>query len=166
MKIEDLDKLFSSYSHGEFAGLFPNTILDLRASMKMGCCIGFIYGLKLAGKQEEFEYYANNFINVFNHPYINPKEVTDSDRTYHYKEELMPTAKNVCVLHDDGTALSFGFGIYSYIQNVGENVGNVIRHGIWNDNYIFRMNGGIIFHGIQQQFSVTLDNKPGWQIHT
>lgn len=163
MKIEDLDNLFSRYSYSEFNRLFPNTILDERASMKIGCCIGFIYGLKLAGKQEEFEYYANNFISVFNHPYINPKEVTDSDRTYHYKEELMPTAKNVCVLHDDGTALSFGFCVYSYTTS---DEGHVIKHGLWNDLYKFAFNGGIIFHGIQQQFSVTLDNKPGWQIHT
>jgi hypothetical protein len=163
MKIEDLDKLFSSYSHGAFADLFPNTILDLRASMKMGCCIGFIYGLKLAGKQEEFEYYANNFINVFNHPYINPKEMTDSDRGYPTREGLMPTPASVCSLYDDGTALSFGFCVYSYTTS---DEGHVIKHGLWNDYYKYSFNGGIIFHGIQQQFSVTLDNKPGWQIHT
>jgi hypothetical protein len=166
MRIENLDRLFAGYSHCAFKDLFPNTILDERASFKMGCCIGFLYGLKLSGKTEEFEHYANNFISVFDHPYINPKEMTDSDRGYPTKEGLMPTPAMVCTLHDDGSALSFAFCIYGYNKDQSFKDQQTIEHGWWRDRYNFRMNGGIIFHGIQQQFSVTLDNKPGWQIHT
>jgi hypothetical protein len=163
MKIEDLDNLFSRYSYSEFNGLFPNTILDERASFKMGCCIGFIYGLKLAGNLLDYEHYVDNFIRVFNHPYINPTETTDSDRTYPTKEGLMPTPASVCVLSDDGSALSFAFGLYTYTKQKGE---RTIEHGLWKDRYQFCMNGGIIFHGLQEQFSITFNNNPGWQIHT
>ena len=167
MNTSNIEDLFKSYSLNKWNGLFPNTKLNDAASFKMGCCVGFIYGLKLGGNTEAYEYFANNFIRVFTHPWLTPTDLIDSDRfVFGYEnkpsnERYQKISRYITELYDDGTPLSFSFAVY--IHN-GER--NRKTFGFNNDPYGIMMSGGVIFHGIGQTYSVTLDNKPGWQIHT
>lgn len=155
--LEKIKDIFAGYSDDKFKKEFPVIVLNEYSRMKIGSCLGFIVGISLENK-ERAEYFANNFIRVFSHPYIcNTKKVKINNREVY---------ESVCCLHDDGTALSFRFSTYQHLTDEERIKTGARIKSVEGIPYLFRLAGGIIFHGLQQQFSVTLDSSLGWQIHT
>ena len=160
--LEWIIKCFSGHTEGVFQERFKSIIIPERTGVKIGCCLGFIVGLRQSN-EELAEYFADNFIRVFEHPYIGKPNIIEHDG------RQIPSS--ICRLYDDGSALSFSFITYRHITedeiNSIPNAKSIVEYfGYKRDKYIMSLNGGIIFHGMQKQFSVTLDNTIRWQIHT
>lgn len=159
--LEWIIKCFSGHTEGVFQERFKSIIIPERTGVKIGCCLGFIVGLRQSN-EELAEYFADNFIRVFEHPYIGKPNIIE------HEGRQIPSS--ICSLYDDGSALSFGFVTHRHITNEEFNpdlvYSNIQNFGYRGDKYIMSLNGGIIFHGMQKQFSVTLDNTIRWQIHT
>lgn len=156
---------FGGYTNNCVLAYFPQLILKESGLHKIGNCIGFIAGLYFSGKHEEAEYFADNFIRVFSHPWIGKGSQDVEIPTGFQYNPIRKISYNKCELIDDGTALSFSFLTFRHSPE-DEDISGKRVMAVNNDNYVSQLNGGIIFHGMQKQFSVTLDNNPGWQIHT
>ena len=72
--------------------------------------------------------------------------------------------KRVCQLQTDGGKMSFSFMWLHIVKSQEPIMNETIEHR--DMQYRREMNGGIIFHGLGEPYSVSLDNSIGWQTHT
>ena len=142
------------YTEGKFTDRFKYIKLTESAMMKMGTCLGFL-------SVKEDDRLIDNFFN--NLDYLNRTEFTEIP----YGIGTRKVPNKITKLSDDGTLFGFGFihmGLVIEPDLSGQQT-EVI--GYWGDKYAYRSNGGLLFHGLNNQtFAVTLDNSTGWQTHS
>lgn len=138
------------YTEAKFRDRFKGIILTESAMMKMGTVFGF-----LATHEELIQNFFDNL------ELLNQHELVEVDVGYKVK-----TPNKITELADDGTLFGFAF-LYHYLIDGEPKDERYRKLGLWNLKYKFSMNGGLLFHGLNNQnFAVTLNNKVGWQIHT
>ena len=144
-----LHEALYGYTEGKFRDRFKGIILTETAMMKMGTVFGF-----LATHDELIQNFFDQLEFLDRHEFIT------------INEEIRRKAQSkLTELSDDGTLFGFSFLFHYYCPDPE---GKRTRQlGLWDDHYVFGMNGGLLFHGFgNQNFAVTLDNNVGWQIHT
>lgn len=142
------------YTEAKFRDRFKGIILTESAMMKMGTVFGFLatHEELIQNFFDQLEFLNQHEMVEFTHDVVN---------NYTHK-----TPNKITELNDDGTLFGFGFVYLIPIQLATSPRGSR-KIGHWNDCYCYGMNGGFLFHGFgNQNFSVTLSNNIGWQIHT
>lgn len=147
-----LHEALYSYTEGKFRDRFKGIVLTESAMMKMGTVFGF-----LATHDELIQNFFDQLERLNKH-----EEIKTEDKIFSMSHR---TPNKITELNDDGTLFGFSFLFHYYCpQPEGK---RTQQFGVWKDRYVFGMNGGLLFRGFgNQNFSVTLDNNIGWQIHT
>ena len=151
-----LNSALYGYTEAKFRDRFKGIILTESAMMKMGTVFGF-----LATHEELIQ----NFFDQLE--FLNQHEMVVSNPNASSYTVKVPN--KITELSDDGTLFGFSFiqMIISTRLEVNEKGLRFRDLTLWNIPYTFGMNGGFLFHGFgNQNFSVTLSNNIGWQIHT
>lgn len=145
---------------------FKRIIFTDSGAARYAAVIGYIMGMKLAGKVDESEELANHFITTMENidSYGGDVKYVDSMG----RERLAPAY--VIQLSDDGCPNSFSVCWFAY-EGLHDGLPKertlMFRHAE-NLRYRFSFNGGLIFHGFNREtYSVRLctDSNP-WSIHT
>ena len=161
-RIEQAFKGYISPSHE-----FRNITFDHGSEARLGSIYGFIMGLKLSGNSERAEELAGYFLSHMDRlNNYGPK--TDVE----YCGDKLEVPYYRVVLGDDGTANSFRIAWMANPKAVHYNtpsepqtldVGSfpILR-------YRYSFNGGLIYHGFNQQTFTTRnsDDSDPWGIHT
>jgi len=172
--MEKIMKLSQYCEGGYMKELFPNTIFERGGLARMHSCIGFLRGMAAAGKVEEAERMAQTLFRSFS---LGSNDDRVDWASIHPDRPLMaPPAHmhpqgNKLVVTDDGSFLSFSF---LYVGIMGD---QSVKNGTWefpgfNERDIkYRygkvFNGGIIFHGLDQNYTVRIGGgSAGWSMHT
>lgn len=132
----------------------------------LGSCIGFIAALWMSGQKEKANIFADDFVRWLEYVCpLNPAAFNIGTRN-------VQIPGRVCELHCDGCALSFSLKWFVLMEDQSANSAysglKVHTFGIWGAKYAYQMNGGLIFHGTNQEtFSTVLSSRPTlWSIHT
>ena len=157
-----LDTLFESRCYVEgIKDIFPGTIFTRSGLARMQSCIGFILGVAVAGKRDMAEELSKTLLNSFRIGMSNEKTEINGRKV----------RNNWLKVYDDGSFLSFRFSYYGLMSDQNLKLDQSIHFGDSEYSYdkyqyLAVFHGGIIFHGLDQTFSVTIDGGKGWQMHT
>lgn len=142
----------NTYINSRFKSMYPSILTELDGIARFGSCIGFLHGLYYGGKEEMADALADKLNRCFS--FLNQHTIINVDNKY--------INDTYCKIWDDGSPLSFGFLKYVYKKDP-------ISYGaitIDGHSYVPWINGGVIFHGLREVFSVQVDNSLGWSVHT
>lgn len=143
--IDAVLRIFHGYMEPSIKQEFPNLAFrEERDMCRFGSCIGFIAGLYYSGQRVMAEQMTTTFMRSF-----------DFARKEDYLLEV----------GDDGSNLSFSFSLYRKMEE-GEMHNRATTIGGRNCRYAPCFYGGIIFHGLQEVFSVSITGESGWSMHT
>jgi hypothetical protein len=156
---------FLSRDQEQVFNAFPNINPSTEARGTLGVCIGFLIGLSLTGEIEKANEYADTLIASLTHCNLS--------------QDMLGHKTDMCDLDRDGTAMGFSFVKYRLVDSLDLSVTewkdrrlfvNGKEVNVYNKrgkDYIFNYNGGLLFHGLNNQiFAVSLTPTIGWQIHT
>lgn len=173
--MEKIQKL-SQYTEGGYVKeLFPNTIFERGGLARFYSCVGFLRGMAAAGKVEEAERMARTLFKSFdigsNDDRVDPRSLAQERPLMEVPEHMFPQGNKLIVM-DDGSFLSFSF-LYVSIMDDQRTQGNTWEFpgygGDHNRKYRYGkvFNGGIIFHGLDQNYTVRIGGGgAGWSMHT
>lgn len=157
-------KAFSSgYAHRLVEPMKDRLFFSPEATGTLGNIIGFISGMWLAGQHEAANKYADDFMKWLD--YLCPLHKA----AFNIGSRDVAVPGRVCQLHSDGTVMGFSLAWYILLQDQQQlEPSHKIRpFGIWDAKYIYQMNGGLLFHGSNQEnYAVNLGNNSLWGIHT
>ena len=173
--MEKVMKLSQYTEGGYLKELFPNTIFERGGLARFHSCIGFLRGIAAAGKVEEAERMAKTLFRSFDlgssDERIDPRSLVQERPLMEVPSHMFPQGNKLIVM-DDGSFLSFSF---LYVGIAGN---QTIKDGSWehpgyggdyNKKYRYAkiFNGGIIFHGLDQNYTVRIGGGgAGWSMHT
>ena len=165
----------SSYTDGGvIRTMFPNTIWERGGLARFASCIGFLRGMFAAGKpMEDVEKLAETLFRSFSFGMSDERqEVYREDRPAMNEPEHMRPHNRKLIVSDDGSFLSFSFLLVHLIPtSESGNLGWTTELPGYSEyskkyKYAKSFNGGIIFHGLGQNFSVQIGGGVGWSMHT
>ena len=141
--IDAVLRIFHGYMEPAIKREFPS--LEFREKtdrFQFGACIGFIAGLYYGGQKEMAEKMVATFMQSF---------------------RFAKSEEHILMVWDVGCNMSFSFILYRKMK-AGEL--HDYAEMIGKERCYECMNGGIIFHGLQETFSVSLCGGMGWSMHT
>lgn len=156
----------SGYAHRLVEPMEDRLFFTPEAMGTLGNTIGFISGMWLAGQHEAANKYADDFLKWLD--YLCPLHIVDLYQPDSYGSRNRKVPGRVCQIHSDGTTMGFSLAWYLLLkdQQQQEPSHQIRPFGIWDAKYIYQMNGGLLFHGSNQEnYAVTMGNTL-WQIHT
>lgn len=151
-----------------FQSGYPNRIIEKykdrifltpEAAGVMGNIVGFIAGLaavnpEVAGK------YADDFLKWLD--YLCPLNLAP----FSVGGRNIQIPARVARLGVDGTCMSFNVCWYLLLADQQQQSSGFVEFGLWDAKYAFQMNGGLIFHGAGETYSVDLSGTRMWGLHT
>lgn len=154
--------------------MFSNTIWERGGLARFHSCIGFLRGMVAAGKIDEAEKLAETLFRSFALG-MNGDQVDTC--SLNQERQLMNPAKpywphgNKLVVMDDGSFLSFSFlyvGIMLDQTLKSDRVWEFPARNEWDTKYKYGkvFNGGIIFHGLDQNYTCKIGGGNGWSMNT
>jgi hypothetical protein len=163
--LEEVEREFCLHLSPEFK--YENIKFNEGGLARYGSIVGFIMGMKLAGKVEEAAELAKHFKSIFKYlsTYGGETEVV-------YDGIARKHPACIIQLGDDGCANSFNVLWYTAPEVVSYGSkpehGSIIVGNFPTLRYKFSFNGGLIFHGFNNEtWSVRLgDDSNPWSIHT
>jgi hypothetical protein len=162
--IDLVERQFCNHLHAPFE--LRNIKFTDSGAARYAAVIGFIMGIKLGGQAERAEALAEHFLSIMNRLNNYGQEVLYLDSM----ERERKAPRYVVQMSDDGCPNSFSVYWYTYEGiHDGKEVNQTImfRHAE-NLRYRFSFNGGLIFHGFNNEtFCTRLGNDSNpWGIHT
>lgn len=145
---------------GYVSEFIRNTWPDLRFRNPRGrleSCLGFVAGIYLAGNKDLAEQLADSLFRSL--------QMAEGSERIKSQKTGVSHPKQIVSIGDDGYFMSMLFCLY-YLNESGE------YDFPWHDGmdttekYSRAYNGGIIFHGCGENFTVTPNNSIGWSVHT
>jgi len=172
--MEKILKLSQYCEGGYMKELFPNTVFERGGLARMHSCIGFLRGIAAAGKIEEAEKMAKTLFNAFSigssDGRVDPASLAQERPLMDPPKHMHPQC-NKLVVTDDGSFLSFSYLYFGIMSNQSVIDGTWEFNGYsdydkkWRYGKVF--NGGIIFHGLDQNYTVRIGGGgAGWSMHT
>ena len=166
LELKEVEREFCCHFSPEFT--YRRIRFEGGAEARYGSIVGFIMGMKLAGKVDEAAQMAKHFKDTFKrlNEYGGETEVQ-----YDHATVKVPMYR--ISLIDDGCAHSFCIVWYSNPEVVPygttKEEPKTLLHGVFPTlRYRFSFNGGLIFHGFNNEtYSVRIGNDSNpWSIHT
>ena len=165
-------KLCLSMGGSNWDAIFPNTIWMHGGAERMASCLGFLIGMAASGKIDDAEKLAESLFRSFSFGMkATTVEPNWSERPgMTGPEHTWPHSQKLCV-GDDRTTFGFSFCLHGLVDQSSQDPhcfelpGNSYEHGK-KYKYGRVFNGGILFHGLEQVYAVSISGGSGWQMHT
>lgn len=125
----------------------------------MGNIAGFISGLAMVDI-EKAATYAEDFIKWMD--YLCPFH----SAAFNIGSRDVSVPARVARLDVDGTCMSFRISWWVLLEDQQQQGERIQKFGLWDAKYRYQMNGGLIFHGAGETYSVELSGTRMWGIHT
>ena len=120
---------------------------------------GFISGLAMVDIEKAAKY-AEDFIKWMD--YLCPFHCA----AFNIGSRDVTVPARVARLDVDGTCMSFRISWWILLEDQQQQGERIEKFGLWDAKYQYQMNGGLIFHGAGETYSVKLSGTRMWGIHT
>lgn len=170
-----LKNIFSAFCNYPYVllekmGLKDRIFLTENSQSVMGTIIGFISALWLTNQKELANTYADEFARCLE--YACPKHEVDFPIPCHMGSRTIKMPSRVCEMHSDGSMMGFSLSWFVLAEEQQQQKDRITgrefrKFGLWEAKYAYQMNGGLLFHGSNQEnFAVTIGKPSLWSIHT